>query len=350
MMIQKSILASLILLLGSSLSAQSLDLPARQPSAPQGTAFARSIADLPLEEREEKILAEVMAGNVPPFLRKLVPVAVSAGTVKATYFVAPDYLAIGSDDDFFLTPLTPLTAQAIADRLDCILPTPKMVDDIYANATVKLTPAPIPPSPAMITVAVFLRHNEIVRAARGEAKPAGALVAGHKKDVVIANKLFATRGKVAIYGWHKPDGKPIQPLYTGHTASYADYSHGIRLVSRRMFVDGVTKTIEEVLADPKLAPLLSNEGVMLRTRYLPADFAPSLKSCAARARLIPDPGRRAHPRRPVREGRPGGRAGPRGPIQQGELEEASGGAGAGGFPRAGDQLPRVRPVARPRSV
>ena len=48
-----------------------------------------------------------------------------------------------------------------------MLPTTKMVDDIYANATVKLTPAPIPPSPAMTTVAVFLRHNEIVRAARG---------------------------------------------------------------------------------------------------------------------------------------------------------------------------------------
>ncbi len=172
-MSQNLILAGMILLLpfGSPLSAQSLDLPPRQPSAPKGTAFALSIAALPLEEREQKILAEVKAGNVPPFLRKLVPVAVSAATVKASYFVAPDYLAIGSDDDFFLTPLSPLTAQAIADRLDCILPTPKMVDDIYAAATVKLRPAPIPPSPAMTTVAVFLRHNEIVRAARGEIPP-----------------------------------------------------------------------------------------------------------------------------------------------------------------------------------
>jgi len=277
MMSQNSILAGLILLLGSTLSAQSLDLPPRQPSAPKGTAFALSIAALPLEEREEKILAEVKAGNVPPFLRKLVPVAVSAGTVKASYFVAPDYLAIGSDDDFFLTPLRPLTAQAIADRLDCVLPTPKMVDDIYASATVKLRPAPIPPSPAMTTVAVFLRHNEIVRAARGE-RPPGTLVAGHKKDVVIDNRVFTTLGKVAIYGWHKPDGKPIQPLYMGHAASYVDYSHGIRLVSRRMMVDGVAKTIEEVLADPERAPLLSNEGLMLQTRYRRTDFAPSLKA------------------------------------------------------------------------
>jgi len=267
MMIQKAILGGLVLLSASSLFAQSLDLPPRQTSAPIGTAFARSIADLPLDEREARILAEVKAGNVPSFLRQLVPVTVSAGTVKASYYVAPDYLAIGSEEDYFLVPLTPRTAQAIADRLDCVLPTPKMVDDIYASATVKLTPAPIPPSPAMTTVAVFRRHNEIVRAARGEERLPGTLVAGHKKDVVIANKVFTTPGKVAIYGWHKRDGKPIQPLYTGHTASYADYSHGIRLVSRRVLVDGAAKTIDDVLADPKLAPLLSNEGVMLQTRY-----------------------------------------------------------------------------------
>ena len=205
-MSQNSLVAGLLLFLGPSLRAQSLDLPPRQPTAPRGTAFAHSIAALPLSEREEKILAEVKAGNVPSFLRTLVPVSVSTSSVKATYFVAPDYLAIGSDDDFFVTPLTPLTAQAIADRLDCVLPTAKMVDDIYAHATVKLKPAPIPPSPAMTTVAVFLRHNEMVRAERGD-RPLGALVAGHKKDVVIANKVFMTPGKVAIYGWHKSRGQ-----------------------------------------------------------------------------------------------------------------------------------------------
>jgi hypothetical protein len=272
-----SITVGLILLLGSTLFAQSLDLPPRQPSAPKGKAFALSIAALPLEEREAKILAQVKAGNVPPFLRKLVPVTVTAGTVKASYFVAPDYLALGSDDDYFLTPLTPLTAQAIADSLDCVLPTPKMVDDIYTSATLKLSPAPIPPSPAMTTVAVFLRHNETVRFARGE-QPLGMLVAGHKKDVVMCSKVFRSPGKVAIYGWHKPDGKPIQPLYTGHSSSHVDYSHGIRLVSRRMMVDGVAMTIDDALADPVTAPLLSNEGPMLQTRYRRTDFGPSLKA------------------------------------------------------------------------
>jgi len=251
-----------------ALAAQSLNLPPRSATALDGRAFAQSMAELPRIEREAKILAEVKAGNVPQFLRTLVPVKVGAGNAKATYFVTADYLAIGSDDDYFLAPLSPDTAQRIADLTGCSLPTPKMVDDIYAAATVKLTPEPIPPSRAMTTLPVFLKHNEMVRAQRKErGNPLGSLVAGHKKDVVIANVVFAKEGKVAIYGWHKRDAKPIQPLYTGHTANWVDYSHGIRLVLRRMAINGKDKTIDDVLADPKLAPLLSNEGVMPRSRY-----------------------------------------------------------------------------------
>jgi hypothetical protein len=262
-----------------------IDLPSRPPAAPTGPEFARSVENMPLKEREEQVLAELKAGNVPAFWREFVPVTVSHGSDTATYWVAPDYLAIGSDDDYFLVPLSPYTAQKIADRLGCCLPTTKIVDDVYAAAEVKLAPAPIPPSPAMTTVPVFLNHNALVLAAR-KGKPLGVLVAGHKKDVVIANKVFAAPGKVAIYGWHKLDGKPIQPLYTGHTAAWVDYSHGIRLVQRRMKANGQGTTIDRVLADPKLAPLLSNEGVMTQTRYA-IDTAPTDIPAAA---LVPAQG------------------------------------------------------------
>jgi hypothetical protein len=257
------------------LRAEMLDLPPRSGAAPKGSEFARSIAALPLREREERILHEVLAGNVPPFLRRLVPVTVAAAGEEATYHVAPDYLAVGADDDYILMPLGPFTAQAIADRLGCTLPTPKMVDDIYASAAVKLTPAPIAPSPAMTTVPVFVQHNAMVRTQRAPlGKPLGLLAAGHKKDVVIARRVFESPGKVGIYGWHRPDGTPIQPLYTGHTAAHVDYSHGIRLVLRRMTVGGIPKTVDEVLADPRLAPLLSNEGVLRQTRYSRAAPSP----------------------------------------------------------------------------
>ena len=227
----------------ASLYAQTLDLPPRPANALSGTEFARRVAPLDLPEREKEIFVQITSGNVPDFLRKLSPVparSVADGkTNTATFYATPDYLAIGSDNDYFLIPISPNTAQRIADALHCSLPTPKMVDEIYSAAEVKLAPSPIPPSAAMTTVPVFSNHNAIVHAQRAEqlnAHPLGALVAGHQKDVVISAKLASAPGKVAIYGWHQTNGTPIQPLYLKHSASWVDYSQCTRLVQQKMTV------------------------------------------------------------------------------------------------------------------
>jgi len=235
-----------------------------------------------LPEREVEIYKEISAGNVPSFLRRLCPVTVTNvfedNTNRATYFVTPDYLAIGSDDDYFLTAMSPNTAQRIADLTGCTLPTRKIVNDIYRAADLKLEPTPIPPGPAMTTVAVFSNHNAIVwtqRMTRVKEQSLGALTAGHQKDVVLSGALPTARGKVAIYGWHKTNGAPIQPLYLGHTASWVDYSQCIRLVQQKFIVNGETKQMSEVLADPVLSVLLSDEGTLSDVRYatdLPAEL------------------------------------------------------------------------------
>ncbi len=244
-----------------------------------GSKFAETIQTLDLQRREEKIFTQISSGNVPNFLRKLALISVTnmanGQTNLARFFVTPDYLAIGSDEDYFLTPMTPFTAQKIADALDCALPTRKMVNQIYSNAAVKMTPTPIPPTPAMITVPIFKRHNEIVRGQRAaflKAFPLGAQTAGDKKDLVISARLAESPGKVAIYGWHQTNGVPIQPLYLGHAASWADYSHGVRLIQKKMLVNGEAKTVEEVLADPNLAGLLSDEGIVRPARYILKEF------------------------------------------------------------------------------
>ncbi len=262
----------------SASQAQTLDLPPRPAEAIAGSEFAKSIESLERPEREEKIYSQVALGNVPDFLRKLTPIrtySIKDGqTNSAMYYVAPDYLAIGSDADYFLTPLSPIMAQRVADLSHCSLPTKKMVDDIYTTAEIKLTPSPIPPSPAMATVPIFIEHDATVHGQRKEQlqkHPLGALVAGHKKDVVITSKLPTAGGKVAIYGWHQPEGKPIQPLYTGHADYYADYSHGIRLVQEKLTVNGRWRTIADVLADPELCGLLSDECPITNPKY-PADF------------------------------------------------------------------------------
>jgi hypothetical protein len=274
----KTLLQIILICFGSRIFAQNLPLPARDKHALDGTDFAQKISALDLAAREKIITDEIFAGNVPTFLRQFSAVTVtnvSAGlTNVATFFAAPDYLAIGSDENYLLIPISPNTAQRIADSVGCVLPTRKMVDEIYAAAAVKLTPSPIPPSPAMTTVPVFVQHNETVgtqRAAFFNSQPFGALVAGHKKDVVISARLAGMTNKVAIYGWHQTNGVPVQPLYLGHTAAWVDYSQCIRLILQTMIVNGAQKPVAAVLADPKLCGLISDEGVMTNARY-PTNF------------------------------------------------------------------------------
>jgi len=79
------------------------------------------ITSLDFTNREREILSQVTAGDVPDFLGKLCMVSVTnviAGKTNfATFYVAPDYLAVGSDDDYFFTPMTPVTAQRIGQQL-----------------------------------------------------------------------------------------------------------------------------------------------------------------------------------------------------------------------------------------
>ena len=262
-------------LLTSACLAQTLPLPARATNAISSAEFIRRIATLPLDEREQAIAAEILAGNVPSRLRELHPITLThcvAGTTNvATIFITRDYLGIGSDAEFFRTPLTPAAAQHIADELGCTLPTCKLVDAIHAAAEIKLAPQPISPNTAMTTVPVFATHNEIIRTqlvALGVSPYSTSLIAGHKKDVVISTNLAALANNVSIYGWHRTNGIAIQPLYSKHRADWVDYSHGIRLVQQQMILNGQTTTVARVLGHPNLAPLLSDEGIMSQSRYL----------------------------------------------------------------------------------
>ena len=244
-------------------------VPPRPKHAEGGMAIMTRIAALPRDKREEILLSEFKAGNLPEFLREFKTIRVKATDSKgrehtAVYEVMPDYLAVGSDKDFVRTPLTPMAAHAIADAFGCSLPTRKMVNDIYEQAEVKLEPKPL--TEKREAVETFIQHNSIIEGERA-GKPLGALIAGIKKDVVITNMLLAKPDHVAIYGWHKLDGTPIQPLTTVHINWYVDYSHGIRLVKRSMLVDGNPRDIREVLADPDLCVLLSDEGVITKDHY-----------------------------------------------------------------------------------
>ena len=118
-------------------------------STPQtATVFYEKVAASKWRERDSLAKIEILSGNMPSFLRKFVRINTSitdssGKIISAYYFVAPDYLSLGTDEDWARIPLTPMAAQVIADSFHCFLPTRKIVNDIYEQSIVKLAPVPM---------------------------------------------------------------------------------------------------------------------------------------------------------------------------------------------------------------
>jgi hypothetical protein len=261
-----------LLLLGACSSVKQMHWAEhRNTGVTQGaTAFYQTVAASKWRERDSLAKEMILAGNYPSLLKKFVRIDVSVtdsstgNQVKAHYYVAPDYLSLGTDEDWARIPLTPMAAQVIADSFYCFLPTRKMVDDIYAQSIVKL--APVPMYAFRDSSVTMWQHHLIIE---GQRKGKKGLIAGIKKDVVLSGKVSRDPkpDREAIYGWHQLNGKPIQPLYTGHINWWVDYSHGIRLVYRTIWVDGKKMDYTAVMKDPVLQKLLCDESWCDFVRY-----------------------------------------------------------------------------------
>jgi hypothetical protein len=247
----------------------------KRNSSMTGNDFYQHAFAMKWAARDSFAVKEIFSGNVPSFLKKFAAINVSitdsltGKTIKATYYVSPDYLSIGDDKNWARINITPLAAQKIADSFHCFLPTRKMVDDIYKAAKVKLEPVPMY---AFRDSTPTMWHHHLM--VEGQRKGKKGLIAGIQKDVVISGKISRDpipiaigTDRVAIYGWHKLDGKPIQPLYTGHIYWWVDYSQGIRLVYRKIKINGKWMDYTDVLKDPHLQKLLCDEEFCDFYRY-----------------------------------------------------------------------------------
>lgn len=241
-------------------------IPDRPVFAQPGSEVMARIGNASGEQRDAAVVDELLKGNLPHFLRKLRPVTLegtltSGRQVRVTLCVTPEYVSVGDDRDFVRVPLGLSAAARVAQEFGFLLPTPRMVDAIFDQAQARVPPSPMKPTAAMTSTAYLLEHNRMVeRQLQATRADRGALAAGHKKDLVLTNRLRSKPGRVAIYGWHRPGGRPIQPLSTVHGAEYADYSHGVRLVSRTAYLDGKPIPLEEIIRDSELAPIVSREG------------------------------------------------------------------------------------------
>jgi hypothetical protein len=262
-------LLTILLFIFSCTTSKQIILPGRKATSLSGNQFYKSVFAATENERESSARNEILDGNIPQFLRKMVKIKTSITTddgkiIHAFYFVTPDYLSIGSDEDFARIPLTPMTAQQIADSLHCFLPTRKIVNDIYKAAKIKLEPVPM--YAFRDSAVTMYQHNLIIE---GQRKLRKGLISGVKKDVIITERLTRSSkpNRVAIYGWHQLNGIPIQPLYTGHVNWYVDYSHGIRLIYRTIYVNKKPMDYIDVLKDKTLRRLLCDEDFCDCYRY-----------------------------------------------------------------------------------
>ena len=259
-----------------------LRIPPPAPGSMGGREFARHVGALEGSARDAEVRRELLSGNLPEHLRHLAPVTLEGrgrddAPVTVTFCVTPDYLAVGSDTDSLIVPMGLPTALDVAAEFDSVLPTPRVVDAIYEAADLKLAPQPLPASHEMRSTAYLVRHDTLIAEQRAlRAAPEDALTAGHKKDLVLSDRLLSIPGRVAIYGWHWATHHPIQPLSTVHGAQYADYSHGVRLVSRIIYVNGAAREFFDALKDPALTLLLGGDGARIG-RQLQGDLVSVLQ-------------------------------------------------------------------------
>jgi hypothetical protein len=219
------------------------------------------LTPLPSQARDSMIVEALKKGEMPKLLQQWKRITVEATgangrRLRLQYWVTPDYLALGTDHDFFRLPLTRAGADSIAAFYQCILPTRKMVNDIYLHASVICDP--IPMYALRDSLPTFYHHHLMIEGQRQGRK---GLIAGIKKDIVQADSMNLSPylQKIAIYGWHRRNALPIQPLYKKHSARYVDYSHGVRLVFRKMKLNGQWLDWQELIQNPDTRFLVWDE-------------------------------------------------------------------------------------------
>ena len=309
---------------------------------PGGTEFMRQVrvalgdpsrlSGPELERRralvEEMVYRQVASGNVPDFMRPQnftsirLERTINGEKVVATIRVCPDYLAVGSNDDYVLVPIDPRTAQRIADRVGLALPTQMVVDiiedeakrtggylpfhaapEIAGNVTNPRTKKPVVDGEGgkkwnyqtygfyegswMVSAEFTAEQNRLIQQSIARAGNPVYIRSGHKKDVIYDNLAFQAKDpRVIIYH------PGIQGLSNIHEITYHDYSHGIRYLDMNVELtitgkDGrtrrETKTVAEILRDPNLCKLLAPAPIDISRMYR----SPELSGVPARAPSTP---------------------------------------------------------------
>ncbi len=282
-------------------------VPKRRKGALTGSEFVNLVKH-DMSNFQERAYKEILKGNIPDFLRPenfqpiIITKKIKGKTVRAIIRVAPDYIAIGSNEDFVRVPLNGPTAQKIAQHFGWLLPTQKLADEIQKKSKMdggvvaqitapKVAKYVINPKTGkpvsnrwnlmkygnyegkwMMTPDFFDMHDRLVEGdIAKKGIPTYSIRWGHKKDIIYHHRLIGLKHALFIYrrGW--------QPIQTKdfHGKNYFDYSHGVRFINSEvaLMVIGPGKSelkkvsLVDLIKDKELYKLFSNVPMDVSKMY-----------------------------------------------------------------------------------
>jgi hypothetical protein len=232
--------------------------------------------------REGQILSAVQAGHID---HDWVPISWSACGHQATVQVSRRALALAHNGQRVIVSVSFKLAQQIADLAGATLLTTRVADEIHKQAQAKLSPQfqPWDQDGSMSQTKRMLQYSGLIDGQLSGASALG-LVSNEGKDWVLSRRFFlppagtgvekpqgqkGSRHNSANFGWYggaaagssSPGGlKVIQSIGLTHDRAHVDYSQLLRLMKDPIIVDGQTRTIADVLADPAVSCVLQDEG------------------------------------------------------------------------------------------
>lgn len=305
----------------------------------KGNEIASKLPAKAGKAREAAILEYIKKGQ---FFMRWVPLSISLGGTRATFYVTAEPLMLGESwEDGFYPGVTGETMQKIADHLNATLLTPKLVDDIWRAAAIRIDPiVGMASTPAEVQVmadtATFLRHTarikDRIRADRAAAGSGPVLIAnigkywtvGSNTSLKKTNKsgtvapqnygfLYTKKGTRNRTVTRIPDVDLFQTPGLAHDMAHSDYSQVVMLVSRTVHLCSAESVsglgdipkcksgsscsapggpgsmscvdIYDLANDPQLAALVSHEGTV-NMRYPTVAYEPSPSG----AKTPPSPG------------------------------------------------------------
>lgn len=238
-------------------------------------SFKDEFLKTPAGPAREALVYNAIIQQGPP--KNLVPVTVPGpnGT-KITYKVMADYVMI----DGIRVPMTPVTAQKVANHFGMSLPTAKMSQQIYNAADTKVRAPPLSGSGYVSPLTgQHYSAKDVVKSRIGESDAAvyysdltnqkiqeatkdknPGLVGGHGKEITEPGD-GANISDVSFGGWQGSSGSALQPYsyaHKGQAGAHTEYALNTRLVDDVVTVttpDGkvITTTMEKLRSNPNLA-------------------------------------------------------------------------------------------------